>query len=197
MKFMRGVCSLWILSAHRIYLKLHQRFTSQCTLQASSSSSKFSTPGINHLQKDYKKVPKYFKSGFGNEIICYQQRKPWFAPHWVTSAKYRYHDDNHCSKLTYCFIMVFLNWKDMTLSPLFGLPLPRGSDHFCGRGGEPSLPGGERFPQGGGPSLLHGPLSVSDWFESISGVLGLFRGLWRAPKPKLGHFCNEAPTNLY
>ena len=73
-----------------------------------------------------------------------------------------YYDDNHCSKLTYCFIMAFLNWKDMTLSPLFGLPLPRGSDNFCGRGGEPSLPGGERFPQGGGPSLLNGPLSVSD-----------------------------------
>ena len=141
MKFMRGVCSLWILSAHRIYLKLHQRFTSQCTLQASSSSSKFSTPGINHLQKDYKKVPKYFKSGFGIEIICYQQRKPWFAPHWVTSAKYRYHDDNHCSKLTYCFIMAFLNWKDMTLSPLFGLPLRFWPFLRAGRGTFPSRRG--------------------------------------------------------
>ena len=56
-----------------------------------------------------------------------------------------YYDHNHCSVLSYCFIMAFLNWKDSRVSTLF-CPANAPSFYvFAGRG---------RKGVSGGPAIL-------------------------------------------
>ena len=87
-----------------------------------------------------------------------------------------YYDHNHCSVLSYCFIMAFLNWKDSRVSILF-CPANAPSFYvFAGRGRK-GVSRGEEPPWASIPAAnarirynLHilGSVQHAEWFINCS-----------------------------